>query len=320
MKITARQLRQLIREVLLHEGEDETQAIPPSERYKNLTLPALKTTTGARIEPSFWDEAIDTLLPGTPVEDGYEIINTFSDIVSRRLQYNKQHNLPPETKTQEEIVYREKLLRSTPYFGYPDSMEFLDVIENIKTGKDVRPDSFRALKNKRDKSGELKYKSDEDVNARLDSREELKRMWLDIDEPGGDTKGYWVKSEFKPAAGSDPKAVYYKPAQIPTLTTQEFDELYRAIMSTKRPDGTFPGGNSDTVMDEIDAAKIKPTKVQSLSRSELGHYKFGAGQEGGRMFISIYDEWDLFPPALVDAGIDIQQFGKIPLIYYRIYR
>ena len=120
--------------------------------------------------------------------------------------------------------------------------------------------------------------------------------------------------------------MYYMPAEMPTLTPDEFDQVYEAIMKTRRPDGTFPGGNSRTVRDDLDFAhmfdssRISDTKVKELAKNDLGNFKFGAGEEGGRKYISVYDEWDLFPPALTDMGINIQQFGKIPLIYYRIYR
>ena len=333
MRITQSQLRKLIREVLLSEISDEALGEPPSERYKNLRSPSTGVSTlppvpaGSSLSPSIWDEVIDFFLPGTPVADGYEIINTFSDIIDRRLQYNKQNNLPPETKTQEEIEFRERLNKSTPFFGYPSSFEFLDVIENVKSGKDVRPETFESLKQqKTGETREPKYKSDEKLNARPDRREEVKRMWLDIDEPDGDTKGYWVKSAFKPASTTEPNAVYYMPSEMPTLTTQQFDSVYQAIMKTRRPDGTFPGGNSEDVFFNLDLARltdssvISDTKARGLAKYDLGNFKFGAGEDGGRKYISVYDEWDLFPPALTDTGINIQQFGKIPLIYYRIYR
>lgn len=335
MKISEARIRKLIRGVLITEISDEALSEPASERYKNLRSPSSSSgistppplPAGSSMSPSIWDEAIDSLLPGTPVADGYKIINTFSDIIDKRLQYNKQNNLPPETKTQEEIAYRELLNRSTPFFSYPNSFEFLEVIENIKSGKDVRPETFEKLKQKKiGEKGEPKYKSDEKLNARLDRREELKRMWLDIDEPGGDTKGYWVKSEFKPASSKDPNAVYYMPSEMPTMTPRQFDSVYQAIMKTRRPDGTFPGGNSEDVFFNLDLARLTDSsvaseaKARSLAKSDLGNFKFGAGEDSGRKYISVYDEWDLFPAALTGKGINIQKFGKIPLIYYRIYR
>ena len=125
MRIKASKLRLFIRESLLAEISDEALSIPPKERYKNL----MSTSTGSTGagQPIDWNEVIDLLLPGTPVADGYDIIKKFSDVIEKRLQYNKQNNLPPETKTQEEIAYREKLLKSTPFFGYPNSFEFLNL-------------------------------------------------------------------------------------------------------------------------------------------------------------------------------------------------
>jgi hypothetical protein len=45
-----------------------------------------------KVTTSFWDNAIDFFLPGKPVEDGYDIINKFSDIIKRRIDYNKKNN------------------------------------------------------------------------------------------------------------------------------------------------------------------------------------------------------------------------------------
>jgi hypothetical protein len=331
----SRQLNSIVRRVLLEAASQrasETRKASLNEIGDDAYMP-LPSISAAPPDPrgrlGFWEEAIDSLLPGTPVKDGYEIINTFSDIVKRRLEYNKKNGLPPETKTKEEIAYRERLLKSTPFFGYPSGLEFLSVIEDVKTGKDVRAEVLKdresSWKQKFKDPSDIK-KSDEKYSARQDRREELKRMWLDIDDPEGLTKGHWVKSTFKPASSKDPNAVYYMPSEMPTLTTKEFDQVYGAIMKTRRPDGTFPGGNSRAVFDDVDishlfdSSKISDSKVRGLAKNDLGNFKFGAGEEGGKKYISVYDEWDLFPPALTDMGINIQQFGKIPLIYYRIYR
>jgi len=65
-----------------------------------------------------------------------------------------------------------------------------------------------------------------------------------FDDSNGLNVGNYVKSEFRPSSSKDSNAIYYKPKDIPRLTTQQFDELYSVILSTKKPDGTFPGGNS----------------------------------------------------------------------------
>jgi hypothetical protein len=127
-----------------------------------------------------------------------------------------------------------------------------------------------------------------------------------------------VKSEFRPTSSKDPKAIYYKPKDIPKLTTPQFDELYSVILTTKKPDGTFPGGNS-SVLSKTKFKLLDSGTIEKI-RGDLGNFKLGASEENGKKYISVYDEWDLFPPALKDKGIDIQQFGKTPLIYYRINR
>jgi hypothetical protein len=284
-----------------------------------------QTNIPKKVTPSFWDNAIDFFLPGTPVEDGYSIINDFSDVIKRRVEYNEKNNLPLDQMTKEEIDYRTKILNSTPYYGYPTALGFLDVIKDIKNGKDIRQDEFNKYKNQFKTGGfdntRLGHKArytDQELNQLMSRREELKKMWLGIDDPNGLNVGNYVKSEFRPSTSKDPNAIYYKPKDIPRLTTQQFDELYSVILSTKKPDGTFPGGNSDVLID----TKFKTLDDGTIEkiRSDLGHFKLGASEESGKKYISVYDEWDLFPPALKDKGIDIQQFGKTPLIYYRINR
>ena len=285
-----------------------------------------QTNIPKKVTPSFWDNAIDFFLPGTPVEDGYSIINNFSDVIKRRVEYNKKNNLPLDKMTKEEIDYRTKILNSTPSYGYPNALGFLDVIKDIKNGKDIRQDEFNKYKNmpkagsgfdNTSLGGKIKY-TDQELKQMMSGREELKKMYLGIDDPNGLNVGYYVKSEFRPSTSKDPNAIYYKPKDIPRLTTQQFDELYSVILSTKKPDGTFPGGNSDVLID----TKFKTLDDGTIEkiRSDLGHFKLGASEESGKKYISVYDEWDLFPPALKDKGIDIQQFGKTPLIYYRINR
>ena len=287
-------------------------------RIKEMMGLSEQTTVPKKVTPSFWDSAIDFFLPGTPVEDGYSIINNFSDVIKRRVEYNKKNNLPIDKMTKEEIDYRTKILNSTPSYGYPDALGFLDVIKDIKNGKDIRQDEFNKYKNMPKAFSGFDYTSlggkarytDQELKQMMSGREELKKMWLGIDDSNGLNVGNYVKSEFRPSTSKDSNAIYYKPKDIPRLTTQQFDELYSAILSTKKSDGTFPGGNSDVL------TKTQREKIGG----DLGHFKLGASEESGKKYISVYDEWDLFPPALKEKGIDIQQFGKTPLIYYRINR
>ena len=302
-------------------------------RLKDLLTeqPAVNSTKGAitapkKVAPSFWDSAVDFFLPGTPVEDGYDIINKFSDIIARRIDYNKKNNLPLDKMTKEEINYRTTILNATPFYGYPDAIGFLDVIKDIKSGKNIRQSEFVRYKRTTKSGTGLDYTSiggeknhtEQELKQMVDGREELKKMWLGLDDPDGLTAGNYVKSEFKPATSKDPNAIYYRPKDIPKLTTPQFDELYSAILTTRKPDGTFPGGNSD-VLSPTKLKLIDGATIQKI-RGDLGHFKLGAGVEGSKKYISVYDEWDLFPPALKDKGINIQQFGKTPLIYYRINR
>jgi len=285
-----------------------------------------QTTIPKKVAPSFWDSAIDFFLPGTPVEDGYSIINNFSDVIKRRVEYNKKNNLPLDKMTKEEMNYRTKILNSTPSYGYPDALGFLDVIKDIKNGKDIRQDEFKKYKNMNKAGsgfdntslgGKKKY-TDQELKQMMSGREELKKMWLGIDDPNGLNVGDYVKSEFKPKDSTDPNAVYFKPKEIPKLTPQQFDELYGLVMKTRLPNGKFPGGNSD-VLSKTKFKTLDGSTIEKI-RGDLGNFKLGASEESGKKYISVYDEWDLFPPALKEKGIDIQQFGKTPLIYYRINR
>jgi len=278
----------------------------------------------AKYKMSFWDNAIDIFLPGTPIKDGYSIINKFSDIVKRRIEYNKKNNLPMDKFTKEEINYRTRILNATPSHGYPSMWGFLEVIKNIKSGKNIRPDELIKYKNFNKPStnpdviwqpGRLN-RTDQEMEQLLWGRDELKKMWLGIDDPDGLNVGNYVKSEFKPSSSKDPNAIYVRPKVILKLTKPQFDELYAMVLSTKNPDGTFPGGNSSIIWDH-DFKTIQASTKDILGR-DLGNFKLGAGIENGKKYISIYDEWDLFPPALKDKGINIQEFGTTPLIYYRI--
>ena len=285
-----------------------------------------QTTVPKKVTPSFWDSAIDFFLPGTPVEDGYSIINNFSDVIKRRVEYNKKNNLPIDKMTKEEIDYRTKILNSTPSYGYPNALGFLNVIKDIKSGKDIRQDEFKKYKDMTKSGSGFDYTSlggkkkytDQELKQMMAGREELKKMWLGIDDPNGLNIGNYIKSEFRPTSSKDLNAIYYKPKNIPRLTTQQFDELYSTILSTKKPDGTFPGGNS-SILSKTKFKTLDGGTIEKI-RGDLGHFKLGASEENGKKYISIYDEWDLFPPALKKRGIDIQQFGKTPLIYYRINR
>ena len=295
-----------------------------TERQYNLIKE--QTVAPKKVQPSFWDSAIDFFVPGTPITDGYDIINKFSDIIKRRLEFNKKNNLPLDKMTKEEIDYRTSILNSTPSYGYPDVLGFLSVIKDVKSGKDIRQSEFQKYKNLNKSGSGLDYTSiggqkkytEPELKQMMAGREELKKMWLGLDEPDGLTKGNYIKSEFKPSSSKDPNALYYRPKDIPRLTTQQFDELYSTILTTRKPDVTFPGGNSN-VLSKTKFKTIDSGLIEKI-RGDLGNFKLGAVEENGKKYISVYDEWDLFPPALKKKGIDIQQFGKTPLIYYRINR
>jgi len=294
-----------------------------------------QTNIPKKIVPSFWDSAIDFFLPGTPVEDGYSIINNFSDVIKRRVEYNKKNNLPLDKMTKEEMDYRTKILNSTPSYGYPDALGFLNVIKDIKNGKDIRQDEFNKYKNinkagsgfdNTSLGGKKKY-TDQELKQMMSGREELKKMWLGIDDPNGLNVGDYVKSEFKPKDSTDPNSVYFKPKEIPKLTPQQFDELYGLVMKTRLPNGKFPGGNSEDIINNygkykyltLDILKKLTGDEQESYHSILGNFKFGAGEENGKKYISIYDEWDLIPSSVKKFGVDVQKYGKTPLIYFRIY-
>ena len=259
----------------------------------------------------FWDGVIDFFMPGTPVKDGRELLKDFDDIIKRRIEYNKKNNLPLDTLTDEERSFREKILNATPNYGYPSFFGLAKIIQDINLGKNIQQTEFEEYK-------KLGF-SDQKLRQMMGSRDELKKMWLGLDEPGEESKGYWVKSEFKPTISVNPNDIYYRPKNIPKLTTQQFDELYDAILKTKLPNGKFPGGNSVTVKSSNKWETIDEDKIREISMN-LGHFKFGAAEENGKKYISIYDEWDLAPPSAKKFGVDVQKYGKTPLIYYRIYR
>lgn len=262
----------------------------------------------------FWDKVIDAFLPGTPVKDGRDLLKKFDDIIKRRIEYNKKNKLPLDTLTPEEKTFRENILKATPpsSASYPDIFGLTKIIQDINLGKNIQLSEF--IKYRKNNPN----RSDSDIKKIMSSGDELKKMWLGLDEPSGETKGYWIKSEFKPKDSTDPKALYFKPKNIPKLTTQQFDELYNAILKTKLPNGKFPGGNSEKVF-EYNFKFLPKTFLDDLE-ADLGKFKFGAVEENGKKYISIYDEWDLVPPSAKKFGVDVQKYGKTPLIYYRIYR
>lgn len=261
----------------------------------------------------FWDNVIDFFMPGTPVKDGRNLLSQFDGIIKRRIAHNKKNNLPLETLTPEEKTFREKLFKATPHSNapYPNVFGLTKIIQDINLGKNIQPSEFnRYRKDNPDRSIT-------DIQKNISSGDELKRMWLGIDEPGGDTKGHWTKSEFRPKTSVNPNTTYYRPRVIPKLNTQQFDELYNLIMKTRLPNGNFPGGNSDFLFDKL---KHTPQSFLDDLESDLGNFKFGAGEENGKKYISVYDEWDLVPPSTKKFGIDVQKYGKTPLIYFRIYK
>lgn len=289
-----------------------------SPTYVSVTAPVSK---GLNSNYKYWGKVIDFFLPGTPVKDGMDFLTKFDEIIKRRIEYNKKNKLPLETLTPEERSFRERILKATPNYGYPDIVGLSQIIQDINNGKDIQPSEFQRYKKigtKDDgKIGTQKY-SDQKLKQMMSSRDELKRMWLGIDEPGGKNKGNWIESEFRPKTSTDPKAIYFRPKNIPQLTLQQFDELYNAILKTKLPNGKFPGGNSSILFNN--KFKYLDNTTRDELRGDLGNFKFGADVDGGRKYISLYDEWDLVPPSAKKLGIDIQKYGYTPLIYFRIYR
>ena len=262
----------------------------------------------------FWDSVIDTFLPGTPVADGRKLLSKFDSIIKRRIDYNRNNNLPIETLTQEERSFRQTLFNATPPAAapYPDYFGLIKLIQDIKQGKNIQPNEFKKYKkNNTDRSFS-------DLRKNTESGDELKKMWLGLDDPDGANKGYWITSEFKPTDSSNSNAIYYRPKDIPKLTAQQFDELYNAIMKTKLSNGKFPGGNSDLIYKE--KLKYVPTSFLNDIEADLGEFKFGAAVENGRKFISVYDTWDLMPPKLNQFNIDVNKYGKTYEIFYRIYK
>lgn len=288
-----------------------------SPTYVSATAPVNK---GLNPNYNFWDEVIDFFLPGTPVKDGRDLLSKFDGIIQRRIAYNKKNKLPLETLTPEERSFREKILKATPNYGYPDIFGLSTIIQDINSGKNIQPSEFQKYKKIGAKDyGQVGQKyNDQKLKELMGSRDELKKMWLGIDEPGGENKGYWVKSEFKPKTSTNPKAVYFKPKNIPKLTLQQFNELYNAILKTKLPNGNFPGGNS-YILSNNKFRYLDNNKRDEL-RGDLGNFKFGVGDDGDKKYISLYDEWDLVPPSAKKFGVDIQKYGYTPLIYFRIYR
>jgi len=274
----------------------------------------------------FLDKVIDFFLPGTPVNDGRELLLKFDVIIKRRIDYNKKNNLPIDTLTPEEKTFREKIFNATPNLNYPTVFGLSKIIQDINQGKNIRPEEFKKY-TKPNFMDIQQPQSPKFANKLLDKREELKKMWLGIDEPDGQNKGFWVKSEFKPKDSTDPNAVYFKPKEIPKLTPQQFDELYGLVMKTRLPNGKFPGGNSEDIINNygkykyltLDILKKLTGDEQESYHSILGNFKFGAGEENGKKYISIYDEWDLIPSSVKKFGVDVQKYGKTPLIYFRIY-
>lgn len=288
-----------------------------------------------QVEPSLFEKMVTNfLIPvvGGPIgiggsaaykkysDAGRKIYNDFALIINRRIEYNKKNKLPLDKMTPEEISYRTKLSNATPSFGYPDALGFIKVIEDIQTGKTIKPEEIASAKKLKKNSfggfgGERTY-TDNEINSKFDSREELKKMWLGIDDSNGLKTGEWVQSIYKPQTSKDPKSIYYMPKTLPIFVQKEFDLAYNEILKTKKPDGTFPGGNSKTIFNST----TLPSNIKSKFVSQLGNYKLGASIDNRGKYISFYDEWDLFPPALTKMGYNVQQFGKTPLIYYRIYR
>jgi hypothetical protein len=270
-------------------------------------------------------------MPGTPVKDGRDLLSKFDAIIKRRLEYNKKNNLPPDTLTKEEQEFRERIGRATPNLNYPFwPQQISKIIQDINQGRNIRPEEIK-LYTDPPWNSVIPKTSKESGEEALNNRDELKRMWLGIDKPSEDTDGYWIKSEFKPQDSSNPNAIYYRPKNIPKLTTQEFDELYNEILKTRLPNGKFPGGNSDIIVDNACSwgryKYITCDLIQRISGDNvesghliLGSFKFGTSIENGRKYITIYDMWDLVPPSLKRFGVDLQKYGKTLEMYYRIYR
>ena len=302
------------------------------EKQLNMNLQSMS-------EYKLLDKIIDTFLPGTPVKDGRDLLQKFNKIVFKRIKYNTYHKLPLDTLTDEEKKFREQLLKSTPNFYYPELTELSKLIKDINTGKDLRPEEVQNYKNETGAS-------ENETLKMLDKRDELKKMWLGIDDPDGDNTGFWIKSEFKPKGTTNNNTIYYKPRDIPKLTPEQFNELYTAILETRNSDGSFPGGNSQTIINRLgysNYANKLDKKVDELTSDEplkyvtldlikkivgdetsstyslLGNFQFKAEEENGKRYISVYDKWDLVPPAAEKFGVNVQNYGKTPEIYYRIY-
>jgi len=271
---------------------------------------------------------------------GIDIYNKLADIVKHRIEYNTKNNLPLDRPTVEETAYRNKLYKSAPTFGYSNMFKVFDILSDIEQGKqnssdvDLLNQIHAKLKSKNSKDVQIGKKQ---LQYR-DARYELKAMALGLDVVDGLSKGYWVKSEFKPQKGKDGKTtIYIRPSKLPVLNTKQFDTLYNLILLTK-VGGKFPGGNSVTVKNRLKTWMGSKSVLNIFSNDQywdifgqMGTFKFGCGEENGTSFISIYDLWDLAPnfynvfsekgaQGTKKSSIDLSQFLHAPEIYYRIYR
>ena len=190
-------------------------------------------------------------------------------------------------------------------------------------GKSIQNDEIYKYKTEMSK-----YRSKEDIETLIGTQNEIKKMWLGIDGTGPNS-GYWINSEFKPQTSQITKQTYVRPKTLAKFNQIQFDLLYNAILTTKRSDGTFPGGNSDPVEDLLMRNYRKKPGYEVLinfldDNSEiLGVYKLGAGidkYKNNKKYISVYDIWDLVPGKISIVGVDINKYSKTPVVYYRIYR
>ena len=273
----------------------------------------------------FWDGVVDMFLPGTPVKDGKKILRELDDLIEIRIKYNKKYKLPIDTLTVQEKKFREKIFAATPLAAdaYPDVKGMTKILKDIQLGKSIQNDEI--YKYKTDMS---KYRSKKDIETLIGTQNEIKKMWLGIDGTGPNN-GYWINSEFKPQTSQITKQTYTRPKTLVKFNQIQFDLLYNAILTTKRSDGTFPGGNSETVENLLMRNYGKKPGYEVLinflddSSEILGKYKLGAGidkDKNNKKYISVYDIWDLVPGKISAVGVDINKYSKTPVIYYRIYR
>jgi hypothetical protein len=254
------------------------------------------------------------------MEKGRKIYNDFANIVNRRIDYNKKNNLPLDKFTPEELSYRTKLKNATPTFGYPNPFEFLGIISDIESGKNVESD-YEGGKNDSGYRDKLNHNDNDAFLNRSKQRQDLKSLWFGTEDINHLSNGTYIKSEFKPS-GDTGKNQYIRPKTLPVLSKEVFDILYNTILKTRLPNGKFPGGNSKTVYEYLKADdkqfKICADSLMKIG-NQLGNYKLGASEENGKKFISVFDIWDLEPPVLMKMGINIQQFANKPKIYFRLY-